>query len=123
MKKFIAQSIALASVFAPAAVFAAQLNNVNDVVGTATNLGNTFITILISFAVIWIIWNIVRYLIMGGEDAAKRAEAGNAILYGVIGLVVILSIWGLVRIFRSSFVTNDNVPTSNFPKTIPAPQI
>lgn len=123
MKKFIAQSIALASIFAPAAVFAATLNNVNDVVGTATNLGNTFITLLISFAVIWIIWNVVRYLIMGGEDAAKRTEAGNAILYGVIGLVVILSIWGLVRIFRSSFVTNDNVPTNNFPKTIPAPQI
>ncbi len=125
MKKIIAQSIALASVLAPTAVFAqTQLNNVNDVVSKATGIGNLAITLLISFSVIWIIWNVVHYLIMG-DDATARKDAGQRILFGVIGLVVILSIWGLVAIFRNSFKTVDNAPETdiNKIKLINPPQI
>lgn len=124
MKKIIANSIAFVTAFAPVAVLAqTQLNNVNDVVSKATNIGNTFITVLISLAVVWIIFNVVRYLILGADSEDARAKAKDSILYGVIGLVVILSIWGLVAIVRNSLVTNNNVPVNQFPKVQPAPQI
>lgn len=104
MKKLIALILA----FAPVAVFAQPLTDINSVADKFTNIGNLVVTLLISFSVIWIVISVVRYLIAGGEE--DRKKGGMAILWGVVGLFVILSVWGLVNILRSSFRTNDNAP-------------
>jgi bacteriorhodopsin len=114
MKKIIASIVA----FSPTLVLAqaGPIRNVNDLTGQLTNLGNIFIQILIAFAVIWIIYNVVRYLIMGGEKEEERKKAGQAILWGVVGLFVILSIWGLVRILTNTFSTDNRTPVEQFPR-------
>src|SRR6185369_5264186 len=91
------------------------ITDVNSLTNKFTNLGNTAIQILIAFAVIWIIYNVVRYLIMGGEDPEKRKAAGSAILWGIVGLFVILSIWGLVRILTNTFRTDTTAPVNQYP--------
>ena len=85
--------------------FAQPLTDIDSVASKATNIGNLVVELAISFAVIWIIVSVVRYLIAGGEEG--RAKGRDAIVYGVIGLFVILSIWGLVYILKSSFRTED----------------
>ncbi len=118
MKKIIALVIS----FAPLAALAqSQIGNIDDVASTASSIGDTLIVLLISFSVIWIIISVVRYLIAGGED--DRKKGGMAILWGVVGLFVILSIWGLVAILRNSFDTQDQVPTGSIPKTLVPPSI
>jgi heme/copper-type cytochrome/quinol oxidase subunit 4 len=114
MKKIIAVLVA----FAPAISFAQEIRDVNSLTIKLTNLGNTFIQILIAFAVIWIIFNIVRFLIVGADSEDKRKAARQAILWGIVGLFVILSIWGLVRILTNTFRTDNNAPRpgqSGFP--------
>jgi hypothetical protein len=113
--------IALALSFAPVSVFAQQLNNINDVTAKATNIGNTIVTLLISFSVIWIIFNVVRYLIAGSED--NRKKSGMSILWGIVGLFIILSIWGLVAILKNTFATNNNLDERAIPRIIPPPTI
>jgi fumarate reductase subunit D len=119
LKKLIAGAIALA----PVGAFAQQIVDANSLTAKLTNIGNTVITILISLAVIWIIWNVIKYLIIGADDPEKRKTAGGAIIYGIVGLFVILSIWGLVRILTNTFRTDTNVPRNEFPQVIPPPQI
>ena len=114
--------IVLLLLLSPVSVFAQQITNFDDVTYKATNIGQTVIVILISFAVIWIIVNVVRYLI-AGKDGAERAEGGMRILWGVVGLFVILSIWGLVAILKNTFSTNNNVPTNQFPVLVAPPGI
>lgn len=118
MKKLIALTLSLA----PVSAFAQQIVDANGVTSKLTNLGNTVVVLLISFAVIWIIVNVVRYLIAGG-DGEKRKAGGLAILWGVVGLFVILSIWGLVAILKNTFSTNTNVPRDQFPQVIPPPNL
>ena len=91
--------IASAQVLAP-------VQNINDVATKFTQILNTLTVLLISLAVVWIIINVVMYLVAGG-DAEKRKEGGKRILYGIIGLFVIISIWGLVSILRNSFATTN----------------
>ncbi len=67
---------------------------------------NTITVILISIAVVWIIVSVVRYLI-AGSDATARQEGGLRILWGIVGLFVIVSIWGLVSILTNSFATTN----------------
>jgi bacteriorhodopsin len=98
----------LALALTPAAASAqalSSLNNVNQVATRFTSLLNTFTVLLISLAVVWIIINVVRYLIVKGPE--ERKEGGLRILYGVIGLFVIISIWGLVSVLQNSFGTTN----------------
>lgn len=86
-----------------------KLTDINSVAAKATSLGTLFIQLAIAFAVIYIIYGVVRYLIAEGEGG--RQKGGEIILYGIIGLFVILSIWGLVAILRNSFRTDDQLPS------------
>ncbi len=117
MKKIFALLVALL----PVSAFAQPLNDINNVASKLTNIGNTVVVLLISFSVIWIIVNVVRYLIAGGDE--DRKKGGMAILWGVVGLFVILSVWGLVAILKNSFQTTDSVPTDKFPAVIVPPQV
>ncbi len=129
MKKFIASIVA----FSPLVAFAqgigsniTPVTDVNSLTNKLIGLGNIFTYLLIAAAVLFIIWNVVVYLIKGGEEGA-RSKAGLSILWGVVGLFIILSIWGLVNILMNTFkttapattipqvqnVNNGNIPTLN----------
>jgi bacteriorhodopsin len=110
MKKLI---VSIAT-FLPAVAFAQPITDVNSLTYKLTNIGNTFIQILIAFAVIWIIYNVVRYIIK--SDSEDRKPIGMSILYSIVGLFVILSIWGLVRILTNTFRTDTTAPTNQFPQ-------
>ena len=86
------------------------INNANDLTAKLIGIGNTIIYLLISLAIIYIIWNIVQYFIKGSEDEGSRQKSGTSILWGIVGLAIILSIWGLVNILTGTFKT---APTSN----------
>lgn len=113
MKKLIALSLALA----PVSAFAVTYNNLDDIITYGLGYGNTFIQIIIALAVIYIVYGVFTYLIRGANSEDGKEKGKNTILYGVIGLFVILSIWGIVNIVRSTFKTGDNrAPTEAFPK-------
>jgi hypothetical protein len=50
--------------------------------------------LLVSLAVVWFVWQVIRYTISGDEDKKKEAKSG--IIWGIVGLFVIVSVWGLV---------------------------
>lgn len=60
--------------------------------------------LIISAAVIWIIYFGVRLIASGdGKDVKKFREK---MIYGVVGLAVIVSMWGLVSVFQTTFGIN-----------------
>lgn len=103
MKKLLASILSFSPTFAFAQT---PLVDINTVAAKANSIGNLFVELLISLAVIYIIYSVVRYLIAGGDE--DRGKAGMNILYGVVGLFVILSIWGLVFLLVNTFRFGDN---------------
>lgn len=64
---------------------------------------NTIVVPLItafSFAVF--IYGVVNYFFLNGDNDSKREEGRQFILWGVIGLAVIFSVWGFVSILLST---------------------
>lgn len=110
MKKFIAT---LAVLLPSIAAAQAPVYDADSLAVKLTSLGNTAIGILISLAVIYIIWTAVRFA-MAGEGEARTALRGQ-IVWGVIGLAIILSIWGLVAILTNTFNTQNQAPIQDFP--------
>lgn len=62
---------------------------------------NIIIPILIILAVIYFIWGVVQFVISGDEESKTKGR--NHMIYGIIGLVVIVGVWGLVNIVRGTF--------------------
>lgn len=68
---------------------------------------------LIALGVVYFVWGVITYVISSDEEAKKTGR--NRMIYGIIGLVVIVGLWGLVRLVTNSFglqnVTNITLPT------------
>lgn len=94
-----------------------QLNNVNDVVTRVVSIGTVIIYVLVALAFVYIVWAVVQYLVKGKEGDEARSEAGMKIFWGIVGLAIIVSLWGLVNLLINTFWTNTNrpdLPTANF---------
>ena len=83
-------------------------NNLFDVTDTIGQLIGIITTILVSIAVIILIYGVISYVIAGGDEE-KAAKARSTIIYGVIGLFVIIAMWGLANILKNTFVDQNTV--------------
>jgi hypothetical protein len=113
MKKLIGFSLA----FAPFFALAAEIKNADNLIAKFNSLVNQAIPVLITFAVLYIIFAVVKYMIAGSEDDKKKSAA--MVGYGIAGLAVILSIWGLVNLLVNTFDLDNTVPRGDIPKAIP----
>ncbi len=73
---------------------------------------NTIIPFLMVLGVLYFVWGVVSYVIGGDEEAKKKGR--DKIVYGVIGLAVIVGVWGLVAILNRTFN-----PTVTGPVSVP----
>jgi hypothetical protein len=65
------------------------------------------IPFIMSLAIVVFIWGVYKYFIKVDAD---RAEAGNYILYSIIGFFLMLSLWGLVNILVNTFRLDPYMP-------------
>lgn len=89
-----------------------QSGSAITVLATIQRLINIIIPILIAAAVVYFIWGVLTYVI-SKEDGLKE-KGRNAMISSVIGLFVILSIWGLVALIGNTFgIGGEAAPDDN----------
>ncbi len=69
-------------------------------------LFNAIVPVLIALGVLFFVLGVVQYVIADDEEA--KAKGRDRIIYGVIGLAVIIGVWGLVNFLRNTFGLNNN---------------
>jgi hypothetical protein len=75
-------------------------NGTSGIVGVLSTIIVPFIGAL-AFAVL--IWGILNYFFFNNNgDATKLAEGRTFILWGILGIVVLFSVWGLVSLLLST---------------------
>ncbi len=66
--------------------------------------------LLLAAAVVFFLWNVFIFVKSGGDEAGKT-EARDKMIYGIIGIAVMVSVWGLVSFVVDSTVgTSPNIP-------------
>lgn len=89
-----------------------QIQTFADLLQCGTNAVITPLIYLISaVALLVFLWGVFQYIKEAGNDA-KRAEASKMILYGLIGLFVMVSVWGLVYVIKNTFPLKDDYKPS-----------
>ena len=90
----------LALAFTPAVAFAQNATQLFALLNILQTVLGYLMPILIIIGVLYVAWGVIGFVTKTNEE--ERAKSKGAILYGVIGLFVIVSIWGLVRFLQST---------------------
>jgi hypothetical protein len=104
MKKIIALGIVFLSSFtvAYAAVpIPGAVADVSSLAALLTDYFNIAVTIMLAAAVVFVVWSGLKFVMSGGDEE-KRKEGQSGIIYGIIGIAVMLSVWGLVALVTGS---------------------
>jgi hypothetical protein len=79
--------------------------------GIITVINSILVPVLFAIAFVTFLWGVYNYFILGADNEAERSKGKDFTLWGVIGFVVILSLWGIVNMVMSTFgFSATNVP-------------
>ena len=76
--------------------------SVDEILKQFKNTLNTVIVIIFALATVVFGWGIVQYISAGGND--EKLKAGRQhMLWGIIGMAVMMAVWGLAKILANYF--------------------
>lgn len=81
---------------------ASQLNTIAGLVVRIQRTIDYIIPFLLGLGLLFVVYGVLRY-ISKGADEEKRKEARDFILWGILSLFIMLSVWGLVNILVNTF--------------------
>lgn len=65
-------------------------------------INGILVPVLLAIAFFTFMWGVYKYFILGATSETERTTGREFILWGVIGFVVIFSVWGLVGMVGST---------------------
>ncbi len=76
--------------------------NFSTIANKFSDIANIIIPFLIGIAFVAVIWGIFKYIRSAG-DSEEVAKGRMFIVYGLVGLFMMLSFWGFVIIIKNAF--------------------
>ncbi len=104
MKKFFGTGAAL-SLLAMPALALAQNDDLIDVFERIGELISVITPVIVALALLAFFWGLAMYVLnFSGEDKDKK-KGRDMMVYGVIVLFVMVSVWGLVQVLQNTFLS------------------
>jgi hypothetical protein len=72
-------------------------------------INDSVIPLIFALATVMFVWGAVNFFIINADEEAKRAQGKQFMIWGIIALAVMLSVWGLVGILGNTFGIDGNV--------------
>lgn len=101
--------ISIASLYMFPVLAFAQVRDADSLFNVINNILNKILPIIISIAVIWFIYNVFNYAILSGDEEAKT-KTKNKMIWGIVALFVMVSVWGLVGLLTGTFNLTNSIP-------------
>ena len=79
-------------------------------------INSIFVPVLFAVAFLTFLWGVYKYFILGADNDTERATGRQFVLWGIIGFVVILSVWALVGIVATTFGLSPGGTAPAYPK-------
>ena len=116
--KIFLQSLILSLILTPHVSFAA-FERLKDLLRDFKSLLDLLVPITFALALIFFFYGIAQFIRNAGET--KTHEAGkNKIIWGIVGLFVMVSIWGIIRYLGDSLGIETNIRNGAPTRTVPA---
>lgn len=78
-----------------------------DFIGSGTTgiiglLNTVVVPVIFAFAFAAFVWGMMHYFFLNGGNEEKRSEGRQFAIWGILGMVVLFSVWGFVNILLST---------------------
>jgi hypothetical protein len=107
MKKIIAV-LGLVGVYYPLSVHAATVTDLEGLISYVISLMNLLVPVIIGLAVLGFLFGVMKYIF--AHDTKNIADARNYMIFGIIGIAVMLSVWGLAFFVKNTFFQGSPTP-------------
>lgn len=67
-------------------------------------INNEIVPIILGLSLITFLWGAFRYYILHGADTNEREHARSFMLWGLIGMVLLFTVWGLVHVAQTALM-------------------
>jgi len=74
----------------------------NGSTGIIGVMNTIVVPIIFAFTFAAFVWGVVKYFFLHGGEEKSRAEGRQFILWGILGMAVLFSVWGFVNIVLST---------------------
>jgi len=101
MGKVVTFSI-LTFLFAPLVAYA-QAGTVQQLVTIVGGIIASIIPIVIALALLFFFWGLAKF-ILHADDEAERAKGKNIMVWGIVALFVIVTVWGIIVVLQNTFI-------------------
>lgn len=91
----------------PAISFAAA--DFNSIIDTLQGILNRIVPFLIAIMVVLFVWGVVQY--STAQDEEKQEKARKFIINALVGLFVVVSFWGLIKLLDNTLGLDSNDTT------------
>jgi hypothetical protein len=98
MKKFIVGALAVAPVLASAQ----QLGNIETLLRSIGRLIDIALPIVVALGLLAFFYGLAKFIFNADNDEARKS-ARAIMIWGIVALFVMVSVWGLVRFIGSAF--------------------
>jgi len=72
-------------------------------------LNNSIIPLLFSLAFVMFMWGVIQFVI-NTSDTAKKEDGRKYMIWGIIGIFVMVSVWGIVKLLTGTFGFTNVIP-------------
>jgi hypothetical protein len=76
-----------------------------------TFIVNPIIYLIIGLAVIYFLYGVLKF-VRNAEDPAKRVEGASHILWGVVGIAIMFSVFAFIRVIQNTIGPDSYHPES-----------
>lgn len=113
----------LVSAFMPFVVSASSLDTgggllnssnptyITQIISNFAAVLNVIVPVIVSLAILVFLWGVLKFIGSAGDDGARK-EGKMLMIYGVLGIFVMISVWGLVTVVRNATGVSGDVAPS-----------
>ena len=106
-------AISAVALLSPIVAYAAASMTVGELITKITqDVFNPLIIMMFAIATLIFGWGVVQYILGGAQSGDKTSKAKTIMIYGIIGMFIMASAWGIVSLLCNFFGTCDEIDFS-----------
>ncbi len=83
-------------------VIAMGAEDIGDVLAIVVGIFNIVVSVIVGFALLMFLWGVAKF-IGNADNETARTEGKNLMIWGIVALFVMISVWGLVAVIQETF--------------------
>ena len=100
---------AFAFLLTPFIAFALHVSTVEDLIFVIGNIIRLATPVVAALALIYFFWGLSKF-ILHADDETERAKGKQIMIWGIVALFVMLTIWGIIRVLQFTFISPTFLP-------------